>query len=198
MRVIAGSARGRKLRSLRGLAMRPTQDRVREALFNIIGEAVIDSSFLDLYAGVGGVGIEALSRGAASVVFVENHPPAVEVIRNNLTACGFSSGFCVVKSDALRFIDGAARRAEKFQIIYIDPPYRTPLLQRTLQKLGAAHIIAAGGLVVAEHASAEQLAEKYGDLLLQDLRRFGDTALSFFTLQNAGQNARSQETRHTN
>lgn len=184
MRVIAGSARGRKLRSLRGLAMRPTQDRVREALFNIIGEAVIDSLFLDLYAGVGGVGIEALSRGAAKVVFVENHPPAVEVIRNNLTACGFNSGFRVVKSDSIRFIDGAARRAEKFQIIFMDPPYRTPLLQRTLEKLGAAPIIVAGGVVVAEHASAEQPAESYGDLLLQDVRRFGDTALSFFTINN--------------
>ena len=194
MRIIAGTAGGRRLRSLKGRAMRPTQDRVREALFNIIGEAVSGSRFLDLFAGAGGVGIEALSRGAERAVFVENHPPAAAAIRDNLTACGFSSGYRVLKADALRFISGAERRGESFDIVFVDPPYRSDLAERALQKLGASDIMVSGGLAVAEYSSTELMAEKYGRLVLDDTRRFGDTALSFYRCGSENRKEPSPET----
>jgi 16S rRNA (guanine(966)-N(2))-methyltransferase RsmD len=180
MRVIGGRVRGRRLRSLKGLAMRPTQDRVKEALFNILGGAVDGCRFLDLFAGAGGVGIEALSRGAERVVLVENHPPAVKVIRDNLAACGFRSGYRVFGADALRFIDGAERRSDRFDIVFLDPPYRSGLAGLASEKLGDSQIIAPHGRLVVEHPSSESPARRYGRLLLGDTRRFGDTTLSFY------------------
>ncbi len=160
--------------------MRPTLARVKEALFDIIVDRVNGSRFLDLYAGAGGVGIEALSRGAEKVVFVENHRPAVETIRGNLAACGFSSGFRVIRSDVLRFLNGAGRRSDEFDIVFMDPPYDSDLMEKTMLKLGALNIIERDSLVIGEHSSSRKLEHSYGRLVKDDLRRFGSATLSFY------------------
>src|SRR6202521_4228217 len=110
MRVIAGTYRSRSLKSLKGLALRPTSDRLRETLFNVLGLNVSGARFLDLFAGTGAIGIEALSRGAAEVVFIENHPPAATLIRRNLDSLGVRSGATVLSADALRGLDMLAAR----------------------------------------------------------------------------------------
>src|SRR6184192_2320465 len=127
MRVIAGTYRSRILKSLKGLSLRPTSDRLRETLFNVLGQDVEGSRFLDLFAGTGAIGIEALSRGAAEVVFIENHAPAVTLIRSNLESLGINSGATVLPVDALRGLALLASQkclsATGYNFVFLDPPY---------------------------------------------------------------------------
>src|SRR5882724_12815539 len=124
MRVIAGQYRSRILKSLKGLALRPTSDKLRETLFNVLGPEIAGSHFIDLFAGTGAVGIEALSRGAAQVVFVENHAPAAALIRKNLESLGIRSGFTMLPIDVLRGLEMLASRTKgaqsKFDFIFLD------------------------------------------------------------------------------
>src|SRR5437868_1198725 len=127
MRVIAGTYRSRILKSLKGLALRPTSDRLRETLFNVLAPSIAGSRFIDVFAGTGAIGIEALSRGAAEVVFIENHAPAVALIRRNLESLGITTGATVLAVDALRALAMLASRkqhsAPGYHHIFLDPPY---------------------------------------------------------------------------
>src|SRR5262249_24649229 len=127
MRVIAGTYRSRILKSLKGQALRPTSDRLRETLFNVLGQGVVGARFLDLFAGTGAIGIEALSRGAAELVFIENHAPAAALIRRNLESIGIRKGATVLAADVVRGLEKLAskKRSETccFDFIFLDPPY---------------------------------------------------------------------------
>ncbi len=127
MRVIAGTYRSRILKSLKGLALRPTSDRLRETLFNVLGSNVSGARFLDLFAGTGAIGIEALSRGAAEVVFIENHPPAATLIRRNLDSLDVRSGVTVLAVDVHRGLETLPSRQKEaevgFDYVFLDPPY---------------------------------------------------------------------------
>jgi len=185
MRVIAGTYRSRILKSLKGLALRPTSDRLRETLFNVLAPNISGARFADLFAGTGAIGIEALSRGAAEVVFIENHAPAAALIRKNLDSLGIRAGFTVLPVDVLRGLDTLASRAKGaksgFDFIFLDPPYAAAAdYERVLGFLGAADLLAPGGVVLAEHRRKFDLPEK-----AEALRRFrvlkqGDAALSFY------------------
>ena len=185
MRVIAGIHRSRILKSLKGLALRPTSDRLRETLFNVLGSGVVGSRFLDLFGGTGAIGIEALSRGAAEVVFVENHPPAASLIRRNLASLGIRSGATVLAVDALRALEKLAGRqkrdAVRFDFIFLDPPYAAAKdYSRVLEFLGSADLLASGGIVIAEHRRSFALPEAAGALLRYRVLKQGDAALSFY------------------
>lgn len=181
MRVIAGKYRSRSLRSLRGQAMRPTSDRLRETLFNILGPAVAGAVFVDLYAGTGAVGIEALSRGARAVVFVENHRPALELIRSNLRALGIASGAEVLAADALRGLWRLASRGFEADFIFADPPYADAhSYTEVLDWLGGNHLLAADGILILEHAARHPLPDNSGRLIKSRTIRQGDAALSFY------------------
>jgi 16S rRNA (guanine966-N2)-methyltransferase len=185
MRVIAGIHRSRILKSLRGLALRPTSDRLRETLFNVLGSDVAGSRFLDLFAGTGAIGIEALSRAAAEVVFVENHPPAAALIRRNLASLGIRSGATVMALDAHRALEKLASRQKSevagFNFIFLDPPYAAAKdYSRVLEFLGSANLLASGGIVVAEHRRNFDLPEAAGALLRYRVLKQGDAALSFY------------------
>jgi 16S rRNA (guanine966-N2)-methyltransferase len=185
MRVIAGKYRSRLLKSLKGAALRPTSDRLRETLFNVLGEPVAGSRFLDLFAGTGAVGIEALSRGAAESVFIENHAPAAALIRRNLESLGISGGAHVLPLDALRGLEKIARKRQatdsQFDFVFLDPPYaETEQYERVLAFLGAAPFLADGSLVIAEHRRTLALPQRFGRLLQTRVLRQGDAALSFF------------------
>ena len=185
MRVIAGTYRSRILKSLKGLALRPTSDRLRETLFNVLGPEIAGARLLDLFAGTGAIGIEALSRGAAEVVFVENHPPAAALIRRNLESLGIRSGVTVLAVDALRGLEKLAARAKEddsgFGVVFLDPPYAAAEeYARVLKSLGGSNLIAPGGLVVAEHRRKFDLQESYGSLRRYRILRQGDAALSFY------------------
>jgi 16S rRNA (guanine966-N2)-methyltransferase len=194
MRVIAGTYRSRILKSLKGLALRPTSDRLRETLFNVLGPAIAGARFLDVFAGTGAVGIEALSRGAAEVVFIENHPPAVALIRKNLESLGIRSGATVLGTDALRGLEKlAAMRAAKytedsppFDFVFLDPPYvAAEEYERVLRFLGATPFLAAGSVVIAEHHKKFDLPAHAGSLTRFRALKQGDAALSFYRLHTA-------------
>jgi 16S rRNA (guanine966-N2)-methyltransferase len=187
MRVIAGTFRSRQLKSLKGNALRPTSDRLRETLFNVIADRVSGSRFLDLFAGTGAVGIEALSRGAREAVFVENHVPAATLIRKNLASLGITLGARVLAADALR---GLAKLATEngsggapFDLIFLDPPYSAAEEYRgVLALLGSAALIGESSLVVAEHRHSDELPARFGDLQRVRVLRQGDASLSFYQL----------------
>src|SRR5438552_740460 len=156
MRVIAGKYRSRILKSLKGSALRPTSDRLRETLFNVLAVRVADSLFLDVFAGTGAVGIEALSRGAAGAVFIENHAPAAALIRRNLQSLGITSGAQVLALDALRALQKIAAKHKPtdpcIDFVFIDPPFaEKEQYRRVLAFLGSAPFLAPGSLVIGEH-----------------------------------------------
>jgi 16S rRNA (guanine(966)-N(2))-methyltransferase RsmD len=183
MRIIAGKYRSRTLRSLRGQAMRPTSDRLRETLFNILGPAVEGSLFVDLYAGTGAVGIEALSRGARAAIFVEQHTPATALIRRNLESLGISGKAEILGVDVLRGLERLETRRAHAQFVFLDPPYAaTEEYERVLEFLGHSPIVAPGGRVVVEHLRKRALPGRIGELELARGVEQGDAALSFSRL----------------
>jgi 16S rRNA (guanine966-N2)-methyltransferase len=184
LRVIAGSAKGRRLATLRTLALRPTPDRVREALFNILGVQIDGAAILDLFAGSGAIGLEALSRGARVAIFVEAHEPACRLIEKNLRCCGLYARSSVRCRDVLDALPALTMQGHTFDVIFLDPPYRTLLVEEALQQLGDGRLLTADGQVIAEHFFKRTLPERYGRLCRVRTARFGDVALSFYRLED--------------
>ena len=150
MRVISGIRRGLKLDSLDGLDTRPTLDRVKESIFSMIFEIPGGARVLDLFAGSGGMGIEALSRGSEFAVFVDRNAAACNVVRANLKKCGFESKASVINSDCFRYLENAGKSGERFDIIFLDPPYALGLLDDTLKKIHDLELLNQDGIVVVE------------------------------------------------
>jgi 16S rRNA (guanine(966)-N(2))-methyltransferase RsmD len=194
MRVIAGTYRSRQLAAPRGLGTRPTSDRLRETLFNILSPRLDGCRFVDLYAGTGAVGIEAVSRGASYVWFAENADPALTSLRANLAALKISSGFTVEPRGVGAMLQRLGKLGQRIDIVYLDPPYEAEAeYAGTLNFLGSARgreILAADALVIAEHGSKAKLAVRYGALEHTRLLKQGDAALSFFTFAAADQSPR--------
>lgn len=183
MRVIAGTFRSRSLQAPPGLATRPTSDRLRETLFNVLAPRIAGVRFLDLYAGSGAVGIEALSRGAAEAVFVERAAPALKVLRANLAWLGLS-GVPIVTVSAAGFLRKPAGMGP-FEVVFLDPPYDAGAEYETILGLlggSAGGLLAEGALVVAEHRRKDRLDDQYGNLRRTRLLEQGDAALSFYAL----------------
>lgn len=190
MRVIAGTYRSRSLLAPRGAATRPTSDRLRETLFNILAPRVEGCRFADLYAGTGAVGIEALSRGAAHVWFAERAAPALAAIRANLKALQITQGLALEERGAGALLERLAKAAgsgggsELLDVVFLDPPWEAAAeYVATLDLLGSARggmVLAPNALVIAEHSSKLPLAERYGNLAQMRSLKQGDAALSFF------------------
>lgn len=180
MRVITGQAKGRKLKAPKGMNTRPTSDRTKESLFNIIGDRLLDKTILDLYAGTGAIGIEALSRGADSAVFVEKDPRVVKIIRENLALTGLTGQAEIICQDVDLAVSVLASQNRTFDMIFLDPPYLRNMLQNSIEKLDQYGIITPGGLVIAESSKLDLLLDRYGSLLLLRRQRYGDTILSFY------------------
>jgi 16S rRNA (guanine966-N2)-methyltransferase len=172
MRVIAGRYRGRRLKAPPGAATRPTSDRVRESLFAVLGDRVEGARVLDLFAGSGALGIEALSRGAAEAMFVDSAPAAIRAIRANLDALGATAE--VRRADARRFLGGARAAARQYDLVFLDPPYG--MAERLESELTAAlpAVLAPGAAVVAE---SDRRAPLELGLPILDERRYGDTLI---------------------
>lgn len=178
MRVISGSAKGIQLQAVPSRGTRPISDRVKEALFNILGEAIEGSHVLDLFAGTGSVGIEALSRGAERVVFVERHPRAVATIQTNLRRTNLESGSRVERADVFKFLAGPP---EPFDMIYIAPPQYQGMWSRTLLTLDAAPLwLAPNGLAIAQIFPKEMEVLSLNSMQLIDERQYGSTLLCFY------------------
>ena len=183
MRVIAGKYRSRTLRSLKGQMLRPTSDRLRETLFNILGPTVGGATFVDLYAGTGAVGIEALSRGAHHVILVEQHAPAVALIRRNLESLGIGAEAEILNMNVMRGIERLEARRVHAHFIFLDPPYAADVeYESALEELGESPLVAPEGRVIVEHLKKRELAERAGDLELARVVEQGDAALSIYRL----------------
>jgi len=180
MRVIGGSARGRRLRAPQGQRTRPTADRVREALFDLLAGYCSGARVLDLFAGTGALGIEALSRGAESALFVERAPEPLSALRQNLEACGFAERAEVRRGDALRIVDSIARGGAGFDLVFLDPPYGRGLGRTALAALAQSDLLAGGARVIVESGTDEgepTPADSGGVLALEKTREYGDTTL---------------------
>ncbi len=184
MRIVGGSLSGRVLRAPQGVATRPTSEKVREALFNILANRVGSlegAHVLDLFCGSGALGIEALSRGAAHSTFVDGGKPALAATKANLAELGVADRALVVGGDA---VAQAAKLvpAQPWKLVFVDPPYKSDLATRSVLALPAANLIP-GGTIVIEHDRRGVPPEQLGSLLRTDQRRYGDTMVSFFEVR---------------
>lgn len=186
MRVIAGKAKGRKLVAVPGAGTRPVSDRVKGAVFDTIGTEVVDARFLDLFGGTGSVGIEALSRGAEYVVFIERARKAVTTIKRNLEITGFSDRATVLHEDAFHYL-GHADADELFDIIYVAPPQYQELWAKALLALDAGHLLAPMGQVVVQIHPKEVQDLPLRELVLFRERQYGSTLVRFYAPKDSVQ-----------
>lgn len=175
MRIVSGSARGRKLITPVGMDIRPTTDKVKEALFSILQFELRDRRVLDLFAGTGQLGLEALSRGAAHVTFTDSSPKAVELVKKNAAVTGFADRCTVLRTDAFAFLQ---RTDEVFDIVFLDPPYEQGLYKRAMDLL--PRVLAPGAVVVAETRPDEDLPDAVGPLRLYRTYRYSAISLSVY------------------
>lgn len=186
MRVIAGAYRSRKLKGPGKLRLRPTSDRLRETLFNVLGPAIADSLFVDLYAGTGAIGIEAASRGAREVILVESHKATARLARENIEALGIGSCVELVEDDALRALEKLSVRRLVADFIFLDPPYDDSQEHlKVLEYLDSSHLVAPYGMVIVEHRDKTELPGRLDRLERSRLLEQGDAALSFYGLAAA-------------
>ena len=180
MRIIGGKYKGRRLKSVPGLDVRPTSDRLRETLFDILGQRLDGKSFLDVCAGSGAVGIEALSRGAGRVTFIEQSRKAAAVIHENLELISADDGYTLIARDAVQGIANLEKEARQFDVVFFDPPYASPIYQGVMHLISSSGILAQGGLLVVEHRAKTPPEAECGELRLYREVHQGESALAFY------------------
>lgn len=180
MRVIAGKARGHKLDTLKGNATRPTMDKVKGAIFSMIAPDICDSCVLDLFAGSGALGIEALSRGAQSAIFVDKSRDSVGIIKKNLEHTKLYESSTVMNCDAMEAVMRLKDRKLKFDIIFIDPPYNKKIVQKALIFLESNGILKDNGIIIVEHSKDDNLPEEVGRFKKFKFKQYGITIISFY------------------
>ncbi len=180
LRVISGSARGMKLETLEGIGTRPTTDRVRENLFNILAPYMEDSKVLDLYAGTGSLGIEALSRGARFAVFSDRSENCYRIIKKNIQHTGFSDKSEVFQGEAELILKKLSHQGEKFDIIFLDPPYKREIIPGILVELERTGVLEERFIIVAETDIDDELPEQTGGLTVSKRQIYGKTKLTFY------------------
>lgn len=190
MRVISGTARGRQLQAPKDMRVRPTSDRVKEALFSILSSRLgdfTDMRVLDIFAGTGSLGIEALSRGAGYGVFIDNHRDSALLIQKNLQLTRLEEKARVILQEVTLALRALEKKETFFHLVFLDPPYRVGLTEKTLTILADSPLIGPATVVVAEFASQEDLPRRFGRLEEADRRIYGDTALSLLTVSDRGE-----------
>lgn len=184
MRVISGDYRGRRLKAVPGTNTRPTTDKVKESMFNIIGPYFEGGWALDLFAGTGGLGIEALSRGIERAVFLDTDYKAIATVRENVGALQLEKRSEIYKNDARRALDALAAREIQFELVFLDPPYKlTHLYEEIIEKMDALHLLNDGALIVAEHDADLELAENFGRIERFRYAKYGEIAISFYAVE---------------
>lgn len=180
MRIIAGLLKGRRLQGIKAHNIRPTADRVKEALFSILGDRVINCRFLDLFAGSGSIGIEAYSRGAAEVIFIDSSRDSIKALKGNLDKIGLSDSFEIYNTDFSTAIDKLAEKKKLFDIIFIDPPYRKDIVYEAVKKIFKSNILSNCGIIVIEQGIKDIIYEKIEKYDLIKRKSYGDTLLLFY------------------
>ncbi|MEZ4528955.1 MAG: 16S rRNA (guanine(966)-N(2))-methyltransferase RsmD [Desulfobacterales bacterium] len=185
MRIIAGEFRGRKLLSVRGMKTRPTSDRIRESIFNILSDAVQDAVVLDLFAGTGAMGIEALSRGGRHALFIEQNRDALAAISQNIRNCSLENRTRTMRWDIVKNLNCLRNMPDPFTLVFMDPPYAQNMVEPALQNLMQSGSLAPGAMIAAEHTPAEPV-ETQG-IEITDQRKYGKTVVSFLLYNIAPQ-----------
>lgn len=179
MRIIAGRAKGKRLYSPRGKDIRPTADRVKESIFNILGGQWEGVRVLDLFAGTGSLGLEAASRGAEEVVFIEKSRPALDLLKKNISLCGFDSNAVVLPMSVPRGLTLMGQRRRVFHLIFADPPYDRGWVERAIAQILIHRVLTEDGLVVIEHGPNEPPAQRHGKLAILQQKTYGETTITF-------------------
>lgn len=180
MRVISGTARGTVLKAPEGLGTRPTTDRVKENLFNIIQHEIRDTSVLDLFSGSGALGVEALSRGAREAVLIDQDVKCIGIITENLKRTHLSNQARVLRLDVLGGLQQLSREGFKAGLVLMDPPYGMEWEVKVLESLQTLGVLASGAIVAVEHAADDSLPEQIGTLIAEKSRRYGKTTLTLY------------------
>ncbi len=180
MKIIAGEAKGRAIKSRKGHDTRPTLATVKESLFSIIHGELPGCRFLDLFSGTGNIGLEAISRGATKTVMIEKDPEALKIIIENINNLGFENRCRAYKNDAVRAVEILGRKNEKFDIIFMDPPYKEELCRKVLKAIKKADIIEKNGLIICEHHIFEELTGDEEGFKFSDRRLYNKKAISFY------------------
>ena len=179
MRIIGGTLKGRKLATIRGTIIRPTADRLREAIFNILADRVERSVVLDLFAGTGALGIEALSRGAHSAVFVDNSDSAIAILKKNVRYCAIQENATIIKWDILKNLKSIKSFDPAFDLVFLDPPYNKDCIKPVLKTLYRNGALEKGACLVIEHSDTEPVPRELPVFNITDERRYGRTLVSF-------------------
>ncbi|MDY7232957.1 16S rRNA (guanine(966)-N(2))-methyltransferase RsmD [Hyalangium rubrum] len=184
MRIVAGSAKGRAIQGPKPTSkhIRPTADRVRETLFNVLGQFLEGQAVLDLYAGTGALGLEALSRGAGRAVLVDSDREALALCRQNTDTLGFTSQVEILAQPVARAVEALGKRGERFELVFADPPYAARVVESVLELVVRAGLLAPGGMLIIEHDKREPAPDSHEGMSREDQRRFGDTLMSFYRI----------------
>ncbi|WP_289355023.1 16S rRNA (guanine(966)-N(2))-methyltransferase RsmD [Paenibacillus sp. S-12] len=193
MRVISGTARGRSLKPVPGMGTRPTTDKVKEALFSMIGPYFDGGYVLDLFAGTGGLGIEALSRGAGQGIFVDKDPKAVEVVKHNVQTAGVANRSEVYRNDAKRALKALAKRDIAFELIFLDPPYRLKDADELLEGMWNDGLISESAIIVVEHDSKHVYRNEIGPLYVWKKAEYGEIGVTVYRVYGQTEKEAAQE-----
>lgn len=180
LRIISGERKGRVIQTLEGINTRPTSDRVKESLFNILMFRLPDSSILDLFSGSGNLGLESLSRGAKDAVFVEKNSAALKILRQNCKTLEYLDEAKVLPYDVIRAINQLSKEEKSFDIVFMDPPYDRGLEVPTITALDEANLVKEDGIIVVEHLYENHLPQNVGSFVQCDMRKYRGTAISFY------------------
>jgi len=183
MRIIAGSVRGRKLHSPKGLTFRPATGRVKEFIFSVVGSAIEGARVLDLFSGTGALGLEALSRGAASSDFIDASAKQIDLIKRNVTLCGFEKSVRIVRSDVFSFLRKTQVEGRSYDLILADPPFQAMLRERIAKAIESSHALQTNGWALIEHEQHDVDSESHGLILLRQ-RQFGHCVISIYGQDN--------------
>jgi 16S rRNA (guanine966-N2)-methyltransferase len=187
MRVVSGECKGISLKAVPGNTTRPTTDKVKEAIFNMIGPYFDGGTGLDLFAGSGGLGIEALSRGLESMIFVDREGKAIKTVHENLEACGLEEKAEVYRNDSERALKAIVKREISFDYIFLDPPYKKQQLMKLMELIGRHSLLKEEGVIVCEHASDIELPDAAGNFVKTKSETYGIIAVSIFTYSNGNE-----------
>ncbi|MCP1305941.1 16S rRNA (guanine(966)-N(2))-methyltransferase RsmD [Paenibacillus tyrfis] len=186
MRVISGSAKGRPLKAVPGMGTRPTTDKVKEAVFSMIGPYFDGGQVLDLFAGTGGLSIEALSRGMDHAVLTDVDKKAIDTIRHNLQATGMTERAEVYRNDAMRALKALSKREARFDLVFLDPPYKLKVIGELLEELQQGGLLADGARIVVEHDAEDRHEGDFGKLEWLRRAEYGDTAITIYRTRSEG------------
>jgi 16S rRNA (guanine966-N2)-methyltransferase len=181
VRVVSGTCKGRPLKAVPGNTTRPTTDKVKEALFNMIGPYFDGGIGLDLFAGSGGLGLEALSRGLERVIFIDREPKAIQVIHENIRACKFEEQSEVYRNDAERALKALIKREINFDYIFLDPPYKKQQLVNLMEKMDQQNVVKTNGIIVCEHSFDVELPQLVGQLTQIKHEKYGMIAVTIYS-----------------